>query len=332
MSAGKTTLPMLSGKPMHIVGLGTWQSKSGEVKEAVKIAIEAGYKHIDTARGYYNEGEIGEALEEMIKAGRVTREELFITTKVLNCAAALPHRVRQQTEISLKLLKTSYIDLLLIHFPIAFEDSKLDDTPPSFLPFSEKGEALVSDVDYLDTYKEMEKLVDAGLVKALGLSNFSIEQVKRVWDAARIKPTNNQVECHAWFPQHELTEFCQSKGMTLSAYGPIGSPGSAAIRGSKTSDVLLEDPVVVKLAEKLKKTPAQILMRYLIQRNIIVLPKSVNRDRIISNLQLFDFELSDAEMEEMKSINREERLFTFASFFKGDKVENHPHLPWPKVL
>ncbi|KAF6028852.1 hypothetical protein EB796_012837 [Bugula neritina] len=255
MAATKTALPMLMGKPMPLVGLGTFLSKPGEVEKAVSVAIDVGYRHIDTARGYMNEKEIGNALDESIKAGKVTRDEIFITTK-LTGGSAVPHRVRQQTEDSLKCLKTSYIDLLLIHFPVAISDCRLDNNPPEYMPLDTDGAPMCIETDFMDTYKEMEKLVDEGLVKALGISNFNAAQVRRVWDESRIKPCN---------------------------------------LGRDADDTPLKDPIVVKIAERLSKTPAQVLLRYLVQRGVIVLPKSVTQSRIESNFQLSDYlELSDS--------------------------------------
>ncbi|KAF6028853.1 hypothetical protein EB796_012838 [Bugula neritina] len=298
-------LKMLSGKPIPQVGLGTSRTGS-RCTEAVKIAIEAGYRHLDTAQTYFTETDIGDALAELIDSGKVTREEMFITTK-LSGGSGQPHRVREQTAISLQKLKTGYIDLLLIHFPAICSDEMLDKDPPVFFPRDENNKLIITDTDYVDTYREMEKLVDEGLVKALGVSSFSIKQVERLWNAARIKPTNNQIECHAWFPQYELVEFCQKKGMTVSAYFPLGSP-VRPFYVPQDDEVLLQEPIIVEISERLNRTPAQILLRFLVQRNIVVIPKSVNKDRIASNIQLFDFSLSESDLEKIKLVNKGKRL------------------------
>jgi len=320
---GGPTLEMLTGKPMPLVGLGTWLSKPGEVEDAVRHAVNAGYRHIDTARGYRNEGEIGNALEKVYNEGKVKREDLFITTK-LTGAAGQPTRVKSQVDLSLKLLKTDYIDLLLIHFPVLFSDEKLDDDLPAFFPFNDAGEPMTSEIPPIEIYKEMEKLVDAGIVKALGLSNFNEEQVQIIWDNCKVKPSNLQCECHAWFQQEKLVNFCQEKGITFAAYGPIGSPGRPGLNSE--TPVLMKDPVVVRIAEEKKKTPAQVLLKYLMQRNIIVIPKSVSEHRIISNFEVFDFILSEKDMADLKAINKSERLFSFS--FLGAKGMAHPQFPF----
>ncbi|KAF6039651.1 hypothetical protein EB796_002031 [Bugula neritina] len=218
---------LLNGHSMPFVGLGTWQSSRGDVGKAVRVALDAGYRHIDTAQNYYNEDEIGEALEEKIKEGGVTREEVFVTTK-LAMAGMAPENVRKETVLSLKRLRTTYIDLYLIHFPIALSDEGMNLEPPVRFPKYSNGALKTTYIDILDTWREMEKLVDEGLVRAIGLSNCNKQQVLRIYEKGRIKPANLQVECHAWFPQYEMVEFCQQRGISFAAYGPIGSPGRPA--------------------------------------------------------------------------------------------------------
>ncbi|XP_067938398.1 aldose reductase-related protein 2-like [Watersipora subatra] len=325
--AVRPSVRLLNGHSMPIVGLGTWLSKIGEVGNAVRVALDAGYRHIDTAQNYYNEEEIGEALEEKVNEGKVKREDVFITTK-LAMAGMAPENVKKETLLSLKRLRTDYIDLYLIHHPVSISDEGMSEEPPVRFPKYKNGALKTSFIDPLDTWREMEKLVDEGLVRAIGLSNVNKQQLQRIFEKARIKPANLQVECHAWFPQYEMAEFCEKRGIAFSAYGPIGSPGRPPVEGPATPP-LMDEPALKEIASKHEKTVAQVLLRNLMQRGIIVLPKSVTPERIKSNFQVMDFELSPEEMDIIKGINKELRLFQFNYYGKQNFL--HPFFPWPEL-
>ncbi|XP_067929796.1 aldo-keto reductase family 1 member A1-A-like isoform X2 [Watersipora subatra] len=320
-ATGSIRLP--TGQRMPTVGLGTWLSNG----EAMKAAIDIGYRHIDTAQNYQNEDQLGEVMEQQIKDGKITREEMFITTKLIPMAMA-PENVRRETEKSLKRLRTSYIDLYLIHFPVSFSNEDLDQGYKA--PKYSDGTIKTTFIDPLDTWREMEKLVDDGLVKAIGVSNFNKEQLERFHTEARIKPVNHQIEVHAWLPQYDLVEFCQTRGITVTAYAPIGSPGKPAeVNFGPVVEPLLDEPLLKEIADKHGKTPSQILLRNLVQRDLVVVPKSVTPSRMKQNLEIFDFELTDEEMEMIKGLNRELRLFTFS--FVGKPNMSHPYFPWPEL-
>lgn len=317
----KRTLKLNNGKEIPIIGLGTWQSPKDEVKTAVRAALDAGYRHIDTAYNYMNEDAIGEVLQEYIKSGKVKREELFIVTK-LPMIHMDPKLVKRSLELSLKNLQLSYVDLYLVHFPIqlAYEG---DDT--KCFPRNEAGSLKAADKsDFIGTWKAMEELVDLGLTKSIGVSNFSISQVERICKVAKHKPVTNQVECHIYFPQEELFEACKKHGITITAYSPFGSPGRPATLKKADDPVVLEDPVIIKIANKYGKTPAQVLLRNLMQRGMIVIPKSVNPERIRSNIQVFDFSLSEEDMNEIEKIQTRLRFFEFM----GAMFKDHPERPW----
>ncbi|XP_055458133.1 aldo-keto reductase family 1 member B10 isoform X4 [Psammomys obesus] len=234
---------------MPIVGLGTWRSPPGKVKEAVKAAIDAGYCHIDCAYVYQNENEVGEGIQEKIKEKAVKREDLFIVSK------------------------------------------------------------------------GMEELVDQGLVKALGISNFNHFQIERLLNKPGLKhkPVTNQVECHPYLTQEKLIQYCHSKGITVTAYSPLGSPDRPQ---AKPGDpVILEIPKIKEIAAKHKKTAAQVLIRFHIQRNVVVIPKSVTPSRIEENIQVFDFQLSDEEMATILSFNRNWRA---CNLFAASHSEDFP--------
>ncbi|KAK7574430.1 hypothetical protein V9T40_011621 [Parthenolecanium corni] len=309
MASNVPLLTFNNGKKIPILGLGTWKSKPGEVTQAVKDAIDAGYRHIDCALAYGNEKEVGEAIKQKISEGVVKREELFITSKLWNTF----HRadlVKDGIQKSLSNLGLKYLDLYLIHWPMAYkEDGEL-------FPKDKNDQIITSDVSYIETWKAMEKLVDEGLAKSIGLSNFNSQQINEVLAIAKIKPVTNQVECHPYLNQKKLKEFCESKGILITAYSPLGSADRPW--ATKDDPLLLEDPKILALAEKYKKTSAQIVIKYQIQRGVIVIPKSVTKSRIVSNFDVFDFTISDEDIKVMDSFDNGGR-FCHLSWMKDHK-------------
>lgn len=312
-----------TGRKMPLLGLGTWKSEPGKVKQAVVWALQSGYRHIDCAAIYGNEAEIGEALQEMLGSEKpLKREDVFITSKLWNTKHN-PDDVEPSLLQSLKNLRLDYLDLYLIHWPYAFQRG---DVP---FPRTEDGTLLYDHIDYKETWAAMEKLVEKGLVRAIGLSNFNSRQIDDVLSVATIPPTVLQVEGHPYLAQEPLLAHCQERGLVLTAYSPLGS----ADRAWKHPDepVLLQEPVILDLATKYHKSPAQILLRWQTQRGVVVIPKSVTESRIKENIQVFDFSLQAEEMDSITALDRGWRYIVPMKEVEGKRVPRdaeHPHYPF----
>lgn len=290
---------IVGGGKMPMVGLGTWKSATGEVTEAVKAAIDVGYRHIDCALVYGNEPEVGEGIKCKITDGTVKREDLFVVSKLWN-AHHEPKDVRPMLQKSLSNLGLDYLDLYLIHWPVALKPGD------EMFPRDADGNILYHQVPHMDIWRELEKCVDDGLVKSIGLSNFNSVQIQNILDNCRIKPSNLQVEIHPFFSQEKLVKFCHERGVTVTAYSPLGSPDRPWVKPGEPT--LLDDPNVVAVAKKCNKSPAQVILRWLLQRDIIIIPKSITPSRIKENLEIIDFELSADDMKVIDGFNRDCRL------------------------
>ncbi|KAM3963789.1 aldo-keto reductase AKR2E4 [Aphomia sociella] len=280
------TVKLLSGYLMPVVGLGTYARKAepGQFRQAVEWGIEAGYRHIDTAAIYGNEVEVGEGIFNKIKEGLVTREELFVTTKLWNDRHAKSEVLPALRE-SLSKLKLDYVDLYLIHWPVSV---------------NEKGEDL--GIDLVETWKAMEELVKSGLVKSIGVSNFNKEQLNRLLSAGQIKPDVCQFEISPTLTQHDLVNYCKQHSIVPVAYTPLGLLSDAR-QEFAGKDLIKTDPKLGEVAQKYGKTRAQISLRYLIQRGAVIIPKSFTKSRIEDNLNIFDFELSKEDMDIVDGYN-----------------------------
>ncbi|XP_031843075.1 aldo-keto reductase family 1 member B1-like [Nomia melanderi] len=304
-----------NGFKYPILGLGTWKSTPDQVTQAVKDAIDIGYRHFDCAAIYRNEKNVGKGIAAKIKEGVIKREDIFVTSKLWNTKHR-PEQVEPALRKTLNDLGLETLDLYLMHSPMAFKDTgDLDD----IFPQDADGNILTEDTDYLDTWHAMEHLVKKGLVKNIGVSNFNSEQIERLIKNSETKPVTNQVECHPYLNQIKLTEFCKTRGITITAYSSFGAPDRPDV--SPDEPRVLEDPTIKELADKYKKSPAQIILRHQIQLEHIVIPKSVTKSRMQENFNIFDFELSPQDMNTMNNLNRN---FRFIDRFNLGKHKYFP--------
>ncbi|XP_066241255.1 aldo-keto reductase family 1 member C15-like [Saccopteryx leptura] len=307
------------GHFMPVLGLGTAASESvpkSKATEATKVAIDVGFRHIDSAYVYANEEEVGKAIREKIADGTVKREDIFYTTKLWSTFFQ-PELVRQALERSLKKLQLDYVDLFLIHLPIAMKPGE------ERLPKDASGKVILETVDLRDTWEALEKCKDAGLTKSIGVSNFNHKLLEMILNkpGLKYKPVCNQVECHPYLNQSKLLEFCKSKDIVLVAYSALGTQRDPNWV-DKDSPVLLEDPTLNAIAKKHNRSAGQVALRYQVQRGVVVLAKSFNEKRIKENFQVFDFELTPEDMKVIDGLNKNYRYIKFA--FAAD----HPYYPF----
>ncbi|OUM83561.1 MAG: aldo/keto reductase [Caldibacillus debilis] len=264
-----------NGVRMPQLGFGVWKIPDDQVTQVLEKAFEIGYRSVDTARIYKNEEGVGRAVAE----SGIPREELFITTKVWNSDQGYENTLKA-FEASLQRLGLDYVDLYLIHWPTPKYDQ------------------------YVETYKALEKLYKDGRVRAIGVSNFDIDHLERILNECEVVPAVNQVECHPYLQQKELKAFCKNHGIAVEAYSPLMNGKDA-----------LQDEVILKIAKKYGKTPAQVILRWHLQEGVIAIPRTVTPSRMEENFRVFDFELSEEDMKEIAALDRNVRVNAVPSEF-----------------
>jgi 2,5-diketo-D-gluconate reductase A len=267
-----------NGQKIPQFGFGVFQVEPAKTAEAVTLALQAGYRHIDTAQMYGNEREVGEAVA---KSG-VDRSEVFLTSKLDN-DAHLPDDAREAFDATLAALGTDYVDLFLIHWPL----------PGRY------------DGDYVSTWQALEEFYRAGRARSIGVSNFSAHHLRRLHTECEVPPAVNQIEVHPYFAQDELREFCAGHQIAIEAWSPLAQ------------GLVLDDPTIDSVARSVGKTPAQVVLRWHIERGDIVFPKSVTPARITENFDIFDFELSGEAVEAISALDKGQRTGPDPDSFGG---------------
>lgn len=296
------TLGFANGDQMPILGLGTWKSNAGEVYSAVREALRIGYRHIDCAAVYGNEAEVGTALADSIKEGLVTREQLWITSKLWNNSHA-PEDVRPALEQTLSDLKLDYLDLYLIHWPVhirkgvLYHKSSADLLPLDQIPIEK-------------TWRILEETAAEGLCRHLGVSNFSVVKLKSLLSHADLRPEVNQIELHPYLQQPEMLTFCRENAIHLTGYAPLGSADRPSRLKVDGEPVLMEEETIREIAREQNATPAQILISWAIQRNSSVIPKSVNPERLRQNFEAAELVLSEDQVRKIDKLDRHRRYIS----------------------
>lgn len=307
-------LTLRDGKEVPAFGLGTWKSDPGEVYEAVRVALKVGYRHLDCAAIYGNEEEVGQAIEDSIKEGVVSREDLWVTSKLWN-DAHLKGDVGPALEKTLKDLRLDYLDLYLIHWPIAFK-------PGVSFPENREEFLTLEEAPLEETWEAMVACRDQGKIRYAGVSNMGPVRIDLISKAVGEVPMVNQVESHPHLQQKDLLSFCAEQKIVLTAYSPLGSTDRQYRKEDEPP--LLDHPVIEKIGNAHKASAAQILIAWALQRGTVVIPKSVNPRRIQENYESTTIELSTEEMERIGDLDQGYRLLDgkfFAREFSPYKAE-----------
>lgn len=299
-----STIKLNSGYEMPQVGFGCWKVDKQTCADTIYNAIKVGYRLFDGAEDYGNEQEVGDGLKRAVDEGLVSREELFVVSKLWNNFHD-PKNVESAVDRTLKDLKVDYLDLFLIHFPIAFKyvDPK-EKYPPGF--YCGDGDNFhYEDVPLLDTWKALEKLVQKGKIRSIGISNFPGALLLDLLRGVTITPAVLQIEHHPYLQQPRLVKWVQSKGIAITAYSSFGPQSFVELNHPKVGSVttLFKHDAITSIASAHKKSAAQVLLRWATQRGLAVIPKSNQADRLLQNLTVNDFDLTDAEIESISKLD-----------------------------
>ena len=303
------TIPVGSGD-MPAIGFGLWKIPRGDSAAMVHAAITEGYRHFDSAADYGNEAEVGEGLRAAFSEGLVSRDELWVTSKLWNTYHR-PEHVRAACERTLQDLRLSELDLYLIHFPIALQYVDFGTRyPPEWIadPAAENPVMVPDLVPLSDTWGAMEELVRAGLVKEVGVCNYSTGLIHDLMAYSQIKPAMLQIESHPYLAQERLLRTAAHYELAVTAFSPLGALSYVELDMAETEESVLEQAVVKEAAARVGRTPAQIVLRWGIQRGTAVISKTSRVERLRENQLLFDFELNEVEMAAISALNRNRRF------------------------
>jgi len=279
------TIPLAHGTgAIPVLGFGTLIRDPVAAKQAIKAALETGYRLLDGAELYANEAVVGAAMREAFEAGTLRREELFVTTKLWNNNHR-PERVRPALEASLRRLQLDYLDCYLVHTPFAFKPGD------EMYPRDEHEQPIYdAGVTLVETWRAMERLVDEGRARAIGLSDITLEKLKEIVAVARIKPAIVQIESHPYLPEWEMLKFCRQHGIVLQAFAPLGHGMEPKV---------IDDPVIKAIAQRVQKAPSQVALAWAVQRGTAVLSTSIKPERIRENFDISP--LPEGAMQEMRN-------------------------------
>ena len=316
------TLTLADGGQFPAVGLGFWKIPKPAAPALVREAVHTGYRHLDCACDYGNEPQVGEGIATALRDGLCRREDLWVTSKLWNTYHE-PKHVRAACERSLRDLRLDYLDLYLVHFPIALAFVPFDVRyPPEWFndPKADQPAMKPIKVPYADTWGAMEDLVRAGLVKRIGVCNLNISALRDVLSYASIRPAVHQIELHPYLAQPRMLRYCAQEQIAVTAFSPLGSPSYESIGMARPDENVLKDPALVAIAARHQRTPAQIVLRWGVQRGCAVIPKTQNPARLAENLALFGFALTPDEMASIDRLDRHRRFNDPGHF--GEKAFN----------
>jgi len=296
---------------MPVIGLGTWKIDKSDAAQVVEDAIRAGYRHIDCACDYGNEVEVGRGIQAALRAGVCSREDLWITSKLWNTYHRREH-VRAACKRTLEDLGLEYLDLYLIHFPISLKFVPFEVRyPPEWIhdPTAEKPSMeLDTEVDIGQTWGAMEALVEAGLVRNIGVANFNVQLLQHLRSVAKVQPQVNQVELHPFLVQKQLLRYCENAGIALTGFSPLGAGSYVSLDMANSEESVLEQPTILEIAKRLSKTPAQVVLRWATLRGYSVVVKSSKPERLAENMSIFDFTISSEDMDCITALDRGRRF------------------------
>ncbi|MCA8987341.1 MAG: aldo/keto reductase [Planctomycetaceae bacterium] len=303
-------LSLNNGLSLPQVGFGFWKVSEDRTAQMTQEAIRAGYRHLDCACDYGNEKYVGEGIAAAIQSGLCKREHLWVTSKLWNTYHA-PEHVAPAVKKTLTDLGLDELDLYLIHFPIAQAYVPIEERyPPGwfFDPAAGNPQMKFAAIPISETWQAMEELVDSGLVKTIGISNFGTSLIRDLLNSARIRPGVLQIESHPYLTQEKLIQYCHQEQIAVTAFSPLGALSYVSLDMARPSDSVLEQPVVKSIASEVGKTPAQVVLRWGVQRKTAIIPKTENPNRLRENLAIFDFSLTQDQMAQISALNQNRRF------------------------